>query len=65
VITVPKGVALELDVQAGVGEINVLGKLDDGIDAHRTLSVPGSTPDAAVLDVEADVGIGNIEVRRG
>jgi hypothetical protein len=65
VITVPKGVALELDVQAGVGEVNVLGKLDDGIDAHRTLSVPGSTPNAPVLDVEADVGIGNIEVRRG
>ena len=26
---------------------------------------PGSTPDAPVLDLEADVGIGDIEVRRG
>ena len=65
VITVPEDVALEIDAQAGVGEVNVLGERDDGIDAHRTLSVAGSTPDAPVLEVEADVGIGSIEVRRG
>ena len=65
VITVPAGVALEIDAQAGIGEVDILGKRDDGVDAHRTISVAGSTPDAAVLDVEADVGIGNIEVRRG
>ena len=65
VITVPEDVALEIDAQAGVGEFNVLGKRDDGINAHRTFSFAGSTPNAPVLDVEADVGIGNIEVRRG
>jgi phage shock protein PspC (stress-responsive transcriptional regulator) len=65
VITVPRNVALEIDAQAGVGEVNVFGRRDDGIDAHRTLSFAGSTPDAPVLEVEADVGIGNIEVRRG
>jgi phage shock protein PspC (stress-responsive transcriptional regulator) len=65
VITVPEGVALEIDAQAGVGEVNILGARDDGLDAHRTVSVAGSTPDAPVLDVEADVGIGNIEVVRG
>lgn len=65
VITVPRNVALEIDAQAGIGEVNVFGRRDDGIDAHRTLSFAGSTPDAPVLEVEADVGIGNIEVRRG
>jgi hypothetical protein len=65
VITVPRNVALEIDAHAGVGEVNVLGRRDDGVDAHKTTSVAGSTPDAPVLDVEADIGMGNIEVRRG
>ena len=65
VITVPEDVALEIDAHAGVGEYNVLGDRDDGINAHQTFSFPGSTPDAPVLEVEADVGIGNIEVQRG
>ena len=50
VITVPEDVALEIDAQAGVGEIDVLGARDDGVDAHRTLSLAGSTPDAPVLE---------------
>jgi phage shock protein PspC (stress-responsive transcriptional regulator) len=65
VITVPEGVALEIDAHAGVGEYNVLGDRDDGINPHQTFSFAGSTPDAPVLEVEADVGIGNIEVQRG
>ena len=65
VITVPRGVALEIDAHAGVGEVDVLGRRDDGVDAQKTISVAGSTPNAAVLDVEADIGMGNIEVRRG
>ena len=65
VITVPRDVALEVDAHAGVGEVNVLGRRDDGVDAQKTITVAGSSPDAAVLEVEADIGIGNIEVRRG
>lgn len=65
VITVPHDVALEIDAQAGVGDVTVLGEHEDGVDAQRTFSIPGSTPDAPVLDIEADIGIGNIEVRRG
>ncbi len=45
--------------------MNVLGERDDGFDAHLTRTVPGSTPDAPVLDVESDVAIGSIEVQRG
>ena len=64
-ITVPDDVALELDAHAGVGDLDLLGEQHDGVDVHRTLSVPGPTPDAPVLDLEADVAIGHIEVLRG
>ena len=43
----------------------MLGERDDGVDAHRTLSCRRVEPNAPVLELEADVGIGNIEVRRG
>ena len=65
VITVPEGVALEIDAHAGAGEIDVFGELHDGFDVDRTLSVAGPTPDAPLLQLEADVGFGAIEVRRG
>jgi len=65
VITVPEGVALEVDAHAGVGEIDIVGESDDGIDVDRTLTLAGSTPDAPLLQLEADVGFGSIEVRRG
>ena len=65
VITVPAGVALEIDAQTGVADVDVLGHGDDGINAHKTVSIAGPTPDAPVLDIEADVGFGNLVVRRG
>ena len=65
VITVPEDVALEVDARTGVGKVDVLGATDDGVGAHRTLSLPGASPDAPVLDVEADVAVGDIEVERG
>ena len=65
VITVPEDVALEIDARVGAGEVDVLGATDDGVGAHKTVTLPGATADAPVLDVEADVAMGNIEVRRG
>lgn len=65
VITVPEDVALEIDAEAGVGEVDVLGERDDGVDADVAYTTGGSTPDAPVLAIEADVGFGAIEVRRG
>jgi phage shock protein PspC (stress-responsive transcriptional regulator) len=64
-VTVPEDVALVIDAHAGVGSIDVFGAHDDGVDANRTITVPGSTAGAPVLDLEADVAIGDIEVRRG
>ena len=65
VITVPEDVTVEVDARTGVGQVDILGETDDGIGAHKTAILPGSAPDAPVLDLEADVAIGNIEVRRG
>ena len=65
IITVPEDVALEITAHAGIGDIDVLGARDNGIDSQRTISLPGSTPDAPVLDLEADVAIGQVQVQRG
>ena len=64
-ITVPEGVALEIDAHAGAGEIDILGDTDDGFDVDRTLMVAGATSDAPLLQIDADVGFGAVEVRRG
>lgn len=64
-VRVPEGVALEIDAQVGVGEVTVLGRSDDGTGAEERIVVPGPTADAPVLELEADVGIGDLEVVRG
>ena len=61
----PADIAVVIDAHAGIGSIDLLGARDDGVDADRVLTLPGSTADAPVLDLEADIAIGDIEVRRG
>ena len=65
VVTVPEDVAVVIDAHAGVGSIDLMGARDDGVDADRELTLPGSTPDAPMLDLEADIGVGDIQVQRG
>jgi hypothetical protein len=64
-VTVPDDVALRIDAHAGAGEVIVLGDSDDGVGADRELTVPGPTGNAPVLVLDADVGLGAVEVRRG
>jgi hypothetical protein len=64
-ITVPDDVALQIDAHAGAGEVIVLGDSDDGVGADRRLTAPGLGAEAPVLVLEADVGLGAVEVRRG
>ena len=65
VVTVPEDVALVIDAHAGIGSVDLMGARDDGVDADRRITLPGSTPDAPVLDLEADIAIGDIQVQRG
>ena len=65
VVTVPEDVAVELDAHVGVGDMDVFGTHDDGLDVDKKLSIPGSTEDAPVLELEVDVGVGRVEVERG
>jgi phage shock protein PspC (stress-responsive transcriptional regulator) len=65
VVTLPEDVAVDIDAHAGAGEVNVLGATDDGIGADREIHLPGSEPDAPTLELDASVGFGQIEVRRG
>ena len=62
IVTVPEGVALEIDANTGAGEVVVLGDSDDGVAADLQATVPGPTADAPVLVLEADVGLGRVEV---
>ena len=68
VVTVPPDVRLEIDAHAGIGDLDVLGSHDDGVSAQRTISavsVAGSAPGTPVLELELDVGLGAVVVRRG
>jgi phage shock protein PspC (stress-responsive transcriptional regulator) len=64
-VTVPDDAALEIDAHAGIGEVLILGASEDGLGADERITVAGPTPDAPVLVLEADVGLGMVEVRRG
>jgi phage shock protein PspC (stress-responsive transcriptional regulator) len=64
VVTVPADAALVIDAHTGVGRVDVLGREDDGVGAHVRIDEPGATADAPVLELDADVAIGNLEVRR-
>jgi phage shock protein PspC (stress-responsive transcriptional regulator) len=64
VVTVPEDAALVIDAHTGLGRVEVLGREDDGAGAHARVVEPGATADSPVLELEADVAIGNLEVRR-
>ena len=65
VVTVPEEAALVIDAHTAAGRVEVLGQEDDGLGAHERLVSPGALPDSPVLELEADVGAGNLEIRRG
>lgn len=62
-VTVPRDVEVEVDGHAGIGELDVLGRTSSGIATDRTVNdaPPSST---RRLTLEADVGIGKVEVVR-
>jgi phage shock protein PspC (stress-responsive transcriptional regulator) len=57
-------VALAVDATASAGEVTVLGRRDEGIDAHVSHSEGGITADRTVT-IDAHVGLGDVIVSRG
>ncbi len=66
VVLVPADATVELAARVELGEATILGERDSsgGVDTTRTIDplVPGTDP--VTIDLEAEVGLGNLEVRR-
>ena len=63
-ILLPDAICLDSEVHMGMGAVRVLGRSNDGIDvdAFRREDAP---PGAPVVRIEADTGMGEIDVHRG
>ena len=62
-VTVPQGVAVQVDSHVGWGDSNVLGSQEDGRKVNDTVVRPGRAG-APTLVLDADVGAGQVEVVR-
>jgi hypothetical protein len=62
VVEVPEHLNVEVHAHAGAGEIDLLGKEDDGVSADLDRTVAGSD-DQGTVELDLDVGLGHIEVR--
>ena len=60
IVVIPRGVAVAIDADAGIGDLDVLGRQASGINPELTVSEPGATVRLVVR-----VGMGHVEVRRG
>jgi len=61
VVIVPTGGTFAVVGRAGLGNVRVYGLESSGVDATREIAPPGSV----VVSVNAAVGLGQVEVRRG
>jgi Cell wall-active antibiotics response 4TMS YvqF len=62
VVLVPEDTDITLDAHAGIGNIEAFGESESGVDVDLT-GISG-TSGTQELDLELDVGIGNIRVQR-
>ena len=65
VVRVPENVTVMTDARVAAGEVNLFGKSTDGTSVHETSIVPGAPGLARILVLDARVGLGHLEVRRG
>jgi phage shock protein PspC (stress-responsive transcriptional regulator) len=64
VVRVPENVTVKVDARAGTGQVILFGRSDDGTSVHEHTTEYGADP-ARVLVLDARVGLGQVEVRRG
>jgi phage shock protein PspC (stress-responsive transcriptional regulator) len=63
-VLVPAGVAVVVDGRVSAGETEIFGHSDDGTGVHEHVRAPGAGT-ARTLFLDARVGLGQLEVRRG
>jgi predicted membrane protein len=63
-VRIPEDACVSADVEVGIGQSSILDHGRGGVDVNDDLatSVPAGTP---LVHLDADVGIGHLEVRRG
>lgn len=59
-VIVPEGLAISVDAEADLGDVEVFGRSEDGIDNDVTVNV-----DEPLIDLDIRVGAGRILVERG
>lgn len=70
VVVVPKAVTLRVRADAGVGDIRLPGDLPGHVDVspstkeHRTIAPPAGVTPAGTVELDLEVGIGQVEVIR-
>ena len=62
-IRVPFDARVEVAAQAGIGDVLVLGTQESGVGPELDVVEPGTS--SRSVDIEADVGIGQVRVERG
>lgn len=62
VVRAPKGVPVELRGHASAGEVEVIGRNDEGFDAERDVTLPGGTGAGPVLRVLGHAGFGEVRM---
>ena len=64
-VLLPPDVDVSIDARAGLGEVNVLGRTENGTAATRSVVDHGSSGDGSIdLVLDLDVNIGQVEVDR-
>lgn len=61
VVIVPRGATVEVEGRAGIGEVVLFGVSKDGVSVEASRSRRGAS--GPVLELEAAVGVGKVEVR--
>jgi len=64
IVRVPEDACVSSDVEMGIGDAQVLDRRSDGVDVAFVQSA-APTAGAPQLHVDADIGVGALEVRRG
>jgi lia operon protein LiaF len=63
-IWVPKDLPVRVTARAGLGDVKVFGQKDDGFGPHLDYTSPDYATATRKLDLEASVGLGEVNVRQ-